>query len=149
MTLLRVNSGDSDFKRLVALLDRDLNGRYGNLQSVYDGFNAVESIDTAVVAKMDDRAVGCGCFKPFDGDTVEIKRMFVLPEHRGKGIAGRILDELERWAIESGFSRSVLETGVKQTEAVGLYQKKGYARIENYGQYAGMKNSVCFEKRLQ
>jgi putative acetyltransferase len=148
LTLLRCNSDNPDFKRLVALLDRDLNGRYGDLQSDYDQFNVVELIDTVVVARMDDQAVGCGCFKPFDGDTVEIKRMFVVSDHRGKGIAGRILDELEHWAVESGFSRSVLETGIKQTEAIGLYQKKGYAKIENYGQYIGMENSVCFGKRL-
>lgn len=75
--------------------------------------------------------------------------MYVQPEHRGAGIAKRILAELEAWAFELGFFKAILETGKGQPEALGLYEKCGYNRIENYDQYAGMKNSVCFNKELK
>jgi putative acetyltransferase len=148
LTLIRVNSGDEDFKLLVGLLDQNLSERNGTQQTWYDQFNVVGALATVVVAKMDDQPAGCGCFKQFDKDTVEIKRMFVKVEYRRRGIAGRILKELEVWAAEIGFSRAVLETGKKQTEALDLYRKNGYGRIENFGQYAGDENSVCFAKSL-
>jgi GNAT superfamily N-acetyltransferase len=80
--------------------------------------------------------------------TVEIKRMFVRPKQCGKGLASSVLRELESWAQELGYTHAILETGRKQAEAIGLYQKYGYKRIENYGQYQGMANSVCFGKNL-
>lgn len=75
--------------------------------------------------------------------------MYVSPESRGKGVATKILSELERWAAEQGFVKCILETGKKQAEAIGLYQKNGYASIPNYGQYAEVESSVCFEKKVQ
>jgi GNAT superfamily N-acetyltransferase len=101
-----------------------------------------------VVAYEGDRAVGCGAVKSYDADTMEVKRMFVLPEERGKRIAALILDELDRWAVESGYSHCVLETGEKQPEAIALYIRCGYERIPNYGQYAEVATSVCFQKTL-
>jgi len=77
---------------------------------------------------------------------MEVKRMFVLPEFRGKGIATKILVELENWAKELLYNKCVLETGKRQPDAIALYEKNGYLKIPNYGQYANMENSVCFEK---
>ena len=98
---------------------------------------------------MDDVPVGCGAIKEFATDMMEVKRMFVKQEYRGKGIAGKILAELETWAFEMGYSKCVLETGKRQVEAVALYMKSGYRIIPNYGQYIGMDNSLCFEKVLE
>lgn len=75
--------------------------------------------------------------------------MFTSAEARGRGIASRILDELESWALELGYSKCILETGFKQPEAIALYQKNGYSRIDNYGQYAGVETSLCFEKEVR
>jgi GNAT superfamily N-acetyltransferase len=72
--------------------------------------------------------------------------MYTLPEMRGQGVAGQVLSALEDWACELGYEKCVLETGKKQPEAIRLYEKSGYRRIQNYGQYAGVENSVCFEK---
>jgi putative acetyltransferase len=149
LTLIRTNSDDEDFKNLVVLLDQQLNERNGSLQAKYDKFNVVRSIGTVVVARMDNEPAGCGCFKPFDKETIEIKRMFVKPENRRMGIAAGILLELEKWAAGLGFSRSILETGKKHLEAINLYKKSGYAQIENFGQYAAMETSVCFAKNLK
>ena len=74
--------------------------------------------------------------------------MFVLPEFRNKGLASMVLSALENWAKELGYQTCVLETGKKQPEAIALYEKAGYRQIPNYGQYAGIENSVCFEKKL-
>ncbi|MBL8183523.1 MAG: GNAT family N-acetyltransferase, partial [Blastocatellia bacterium] len=73
---------------------------------------------------------------------------FTIPDHRGKGIAAMVLDELEKWALELSCTRCVLETGKKQPEAIRLYTKCGYSLIPNYGQYAEMENSVCFAKEI-
>lgn len=79
---------------------------------------------------------------------MEVKRMFTLPEKRGKGLASAILKELESWAKELGYKTTILETCKRQTEAVTLYNKCGYQVIPNYGQYIGIDNSICFEKEL-
>lgn len=97
---------------------------------------------------MQEDAVGCGAFKEFNDETVEIKRMFVPDEQRGKGIASKVLKELEAWALELGYTTCILETGKRQPEAIALYKKNGYELIPNYGQYAGVENSVCFQKVL-
>lgn len=74
--------------------------------------------------------------------------MFTHPSSRGKGVAGKVLSELEKWGKELRARRFVLETGKKQVEAIRLYEKSGFVRIPNYGQYKGIVNSVCFEKNI-
>ena len=75
--------------------------------------------------------------------------MYTSPESRGKGIATKILAELEKWAMELSCHMCVLETGKRQLEAIRLYKKNGYRLIPNYGQYTNMENSVCFEKEMK
>ena len=74
--------------------------------------------------------------------------MYTLPESRGKGIATKVLIELENWAAELSYEKCILETGKRQPEAIRLYTKNRYKLIPNYGQYVNMDNSVCFEKYL-
>lgn len=148
LTLIRCNSNNIDFRFLTGLLDSDLDSRYGELQKQYNKHNQIEFIDTVILASINCTVVGCGCFKRFDEQTAEIKRMFVKKEYRGQGIARTILAELEKWATENGFNRTILETGIKQHEAIGLYIKNGYYKIPNYGQYAGNANSVCLKKDI-
>lgn len=148
LKLLRTNSDNTDFRELVALLDEDLRIRDGEEHSFYAQFNKIDKIRHAVVAYQNGEAVGCGAIKDFGENAAEIKRMFVKPEWRGQGIAKRILSELEIWAAELNYSECILETGKKQPEAIGLYQKSGYQIIPNYGQYEGVENSVCMRKRF-
>ncbi len=75
--------------------------------------------------------------------------MYVLPEKRGHGIASLVLRELEAWAKELNYTSCILETGYKQPEAISLYKRNLYNIIPNYGQYAGVESSVCFEKVLE
>ena len=146
--LIRTNSGNPDFNGLVRLLDQDLQVRDGAEHAFYAQFNKVSAIRYAVVAYRGDESVGCGAFKEFTGELVEIKRIFVQPAHREQGIAQAILAELEQWAQELHYTGCVLETGKNQPEAIRLYQKVNYQVIPNYGQYAGVENSVCMQKEI-
>lgn len=146
--LKRTTSEDPDFIALVRLLDADLARRDGNDHSFYSQFNKIDKIRHAIVAYEEGKPVSCGAMKEFDAESMEVKRMYTLPECRGKGIAGQVLNGLEKWAGELAYKRCVLETGKRQPEAIELYKKKGYQVIPNYGPYAGIENSVCFEKEL-
>lgn len=145
----RTNSNDPNFQNLVVLLDRDLAIRDGEEHSFFAQYNKITSINHVVVAYENGLAVGCGAIKAYSEDIVEIKRMFVLEANRGKGIASLVLLELEKWAKELGYKKCILETGIKQPEAISLYTKNQYVRIKNYGQYADIANSVCFEKEVK
>ena len=148
LTLIRTNSNNADFIQLVALLDKDLAVRDGDEHAFYAEFNKVDSIKQVVVAYQNGMPVACGAIKPLSETAAEVKRMFVHPDYRKKGIAAKILTELEAWATELTFEECVLETGRKQPEAIGLYQKVGYQVRPNYGQYIGVDNSVCMAKPL-
>lgn len=148
MQVKRTDSGDKDFVELVRHLDADLARRDGEEHAFYAVFNKIDSIKYVVVAYENGIALGCGAIKEFALDTMEIKRMYVTPESRGKGVATKVLNELENWASEMSFAKCVLETGKRQAEAIALYKKNGYQQIPNYGQYVNVENSVCFEKKL-
>ncbi len=146
MEIIRTDSSNVDFQVLVKLLDAYLSIKDGDDHEFYDQFNKITNIGHVVVVYCDGLPVGCGAFKEFTPDKVEIKRMFVQPDHRGQGIAGIILTELEKWAFGVGYKSCILETGKKQYEAIRLYEKSGYKRISNYGQYKDVENSICMEK---
>ncbi len=146
--LKRCDSSNEDFLALTLALDADLTARNGQGQQAYDGYNRIAGLSTVLLATVQGRAVGCGCFKAFAPDTAELKRIFVLPHYRGRGIARQLVRGLEEWAGEQGFRTIILETGLLQQEAIRLYESCGYRRCENYGQYAGMPDSVCFTKAL-
>jgi GNAT superfamily N-acetyltransferase len=128
--------------------------------------DAQEVIDPAAVvvtllARVDGVAVACGSVRDVSGTddnrghgtshgaaTGELKRVFVLAEHRGRGVARRLTVELERAVRQVGFRRLVLETGTAQPEAMALYASLGYEPIESYGRYAGEPEQRCFGKRL-
>jgi GNAT superfamily N-acetyltransferase len=148
INIIRTSSDNHDFIELVRLLDADLAIRDGEQHTFYDQFNKIDNIRYVVVAYEDNKPAGCGAIKEFSPDSTEVKRMYVLPENRKKGIASKILAELEIWGRELSYSKCILETGKGQPEAIELYIKNGYILIPNYGQYAGVENSLCFEKRL-
>lgn len=146
--LLRTNAMNLDFIELVKFLDADLQIRDGEEHSFYNQFNKLNDIKHVVMAYDNEIPIGCGAIKEYEPSAAEIKRMFVSPNSRGKGIATKILTELEHWAKELSFVKCILETGINQPEAIGLYKKNGYKNIANYGQYENVENSVCFEKIL-
>ncbi|HEY1024004.1 MAG TPA: GNAT family N-acetyltransferase [Sphingobacteriaceae bacterium] len=149
LELIRTTSDHADFRALVVLLDQDLAIRDGEEHAFYAQYNKIDKIGHVIVAYDNGRAVACGAIKHYADQTAEVKRMFVLPEFRGNGIAGFVLRDLEKWAAELDYSECILETGKKQPEAIRLYQKCGYELIPNYGQYAGVENSVCMKRAVR
>lgn len=146
---IQTDSQSVDFQLLVQALDADLKVRDGDEHAFYAQFNTIEALKHVIVAYEGSTPVGCGAFKHHSAEAAEVKRMYVALTHRGRGIASGVLAELEAWASALGYSKCILETGTKQPEAIGLYQKNQYQLIANYGQYAGLANSVCFEKTLK
>ncbi|WP_268847234.1 GNAT family N-acetyltransferase [Flavobacterium aestivum] len=149
ITIKRTTSESADFQKLVVLLDEALRIKDGEDHDFYAQHNTLDKINHVVVCYQDNVAIGCGAFKEFDSNAVEIKRMFVHPDYRGKGIASSVLKELEIWASELHYTNCVLETGRNNPEAIALYQKSGYEIIPNYDQYENIDTSVCLKKSIQ
>ena len=101
-----------------------------------------------LVVRDEGRAIGCGGVCRFDETRAELKRMYVVPDARGRGLGRQLLVELEAEARRLGYAGIVLETGDRQPEALGLYESAGYERIPCYGIYATRALSLCFEKHL-
>ncbi len=139
---------------LIRELSTELAGRYPGLYGG-DGAGAFKPQDVLVaraaflVAWRGDEAIGCGALRPMDEvDVVEIKRMFVRPAARDNGVGRIILSALETQAREFGYRIARLETGLRNPEAIALYERAGYQRIPCYGIYVNEPLSVCFEMML-
>jgi putative acetyltransferase len=145
----RTTSIDPDFQLLISQLDHELWNELKEDQATYDQYNKVPDIKTAVLVYVNNQAVACGCFKEYDANTVEIKRMFVQKAFRGKGLSKKILRELEEWALEKSYQYAVLETSIHFATARNLYEASGYSIIPNYPPYAGLAESVCMKKELK
>lgn len=147
MKLIRTTPAHPAYKTLIKALDLELTITDGDEHGFYDQFNSSEDIKYVVVAVEKEKPLACGAIKAYTDDTLEVKRMYTAPPERGRGLAIDLLNELERWAHELGYRHLILETGSRQLAAIRLYEKYGFAQMaENYGQYAGVSNSVCFEK---
>jgi GNAT superfamily N-acetyltransferase len=141
----------ADAKRLIAALDEHLASRYSADQRFGPNLRPEQvatGLGTFVIARDGGRAVGCGALRRLDETTAELKRMYVEPDLRGRGIAREILDHLEAAARAMGIRRLVLETGIYQAEAIGLYRRAGFNPVRCWGEYEGVLTSVCFEKNL-
>lgn len=147
--IIRTDSSNPDFQNLVRELDKDLAIRDGEDHAFFAQFNKIAAIKHVVLVYEQESPVACGAIKEYEPSVMEVKRMFVPLEKRNKGIASMVLKELETWAKELNYKKCILETGgEKQPEAIRLYNKNNYIQIPNYGQYAEVKSSVCFEKLL-
>jgi GNAT superfamily N-acetyltransferase len=152
-----MRSGPEPFDRpdVVALCEAqqaEMRGRYGGEADIGPTREAAMFVPPGgvflVVRDGDGRAVACGGVARFDERRGELKRMYVVPELRGRGLGRRLLGELETAARRLGYRALVLETGDLQPEALGLYRSAGYERIPCYPPYDSRTLSLCFEKRL-
>src|SRR5713226_7650321 len=140
-----------DAQRLVTALDAGLAEIYLPEQRFGPNLKAqhLESgRGTFLVARDNGQPVGCGAFRLLDRATAEVKRMYVEPEHRGKGVGRAVLARLEAAATQLGARRLVLETGIHSPEALALYRGTGFRPIDCWGEYATSPTSVCMEKIL-
>jgi putative acetyltransferase len=146
--VVRVVDTDSpDFSMLSSKLEAELELRYPGLSE--DEPTAAPDFSIALVAYLGDAAVGCGAMRELEPGVGEVKRMFVVPEARGMGAARRVLGKLEAQAFALGFSALRLGTGLRQPEALALYESSGYRRIPLFGEYEGADVCVCYEKTLR
>lgn len=144
----RTDSTNQDFINLVVSLDKYLSGINGEEDSFFKSFNKIEDLQYVLVAYINNVPVGCGALKKYSSDTLEVKRMFVDPDYRGRKIAQQIVAELELWAKELSYNFCVLETSLEMKSAVALYKSVGYLEIPKYGQYKEVETSICFQKEL-
>ncbi len=141
--------GSSDAKTLIAALDAYLADNYppDAIFGLHDDDHDPDRM-VFLIARIDDRPVACGAIRSLDADAAEVKRMFVVPELRGSGLARRLLGDLETIAMGRRHSVLRLETGNRSVPALALYRSSGYREIPLYGEYVGCEYSICFEKRL-
>lgn len=147
------NPNDVISQQLMAALTAELSGRYDENTAVDvtrmpELHNVTQDDVQFVIVWRNEQAIGCGAIRPIDANVTEIKRMYVHPSARGHGISRKILAKLEALAQDAGFSKTRLETGINQPEAIKLYETSGYTQIPCYGIYAQNPDSLCYEKEL-
>lgn len=147
ISIIRTNSENHEFKKLVQLLNSDLAERDGESHPLSQ-YNTIDNIKYVVLAYENYIPIGCGAIAEYDLNTMEIKRVYVLPEVRGKRIATKVLSELESWAKELARFKCILFTGTNQPEANRLYERNGYRQIQKYGKLAEIADSLCFAKEI-
>ena len=135
--------------RLRDQMDAELAPRYADLRALRGPRRAVDpaSVRVTYVAYDGERPVGTASLRLAHGEH-EVKRVYVAPTHRRLGLAARLLDALGTWALDAGVRRIVLQTGIRQPDAVALYQREGWQPIEPFGEYVGDTISLCFSKEL-
>ena len=96
-----------------------------------------------------DQLAGCGAYRQFNATTCELKRMYVRPFVRGKGIGKQLYKHLYTAARQAGYKRMILETGLRQPEAIHLYRGLGFQQIPCFGEYEQDEFSICFEQAIE
>jgi putative acetyltransferase len=136
---------------LIGALSAELARRYDYMEDGSGGFKPEDALGPRgafVIGRVGGDPVACGAIRPLERDVAELKRVFVKVGFRGRGYSKAVVRELERQARARGYRVMRLETGVRQPEAISLYESLGYHRIPNYGEYRDSSLSVCFEKGL-
>lgn len=141
--------GDDVTATLIAELQGEMTVRYGTPDSTPVDPAQFDPPDGAfVVARLGRHPVGCGGLRRHDERSAELKRIYVRPTHRRRGLASALLAELEARAHSAGYRRLVLETGAVQPEAIALYERHGYTPVAGFGHYADAELSLSFARDL-
>ena len=148
MELKIVDKDSRDFLFLADKLDEYYFQIVGDVQLKYAGVNKPHNFNGLCVVYEDGQPVGCGSWKKIDDTTAEIKRIYVLPEHRRKGVASMVVKAMETDAEKQCFKHFILETARTTMDSANLYLSLGYKEIDYYGSPAGAENCRCFEKNL-
>ena len=148
LALRAVPYDDPDATRLIGAMEVELTARYGDGGLSPAAPQDFQPPGVFLVADLDGAAVACGAVRPMSGGVGEVKRMYVAPEARGRGVARSLLAALVAHARSSGMSRLQLETGTEQPEAVGLYESEGWTPIAPFGHYADDPRTRCYALEL-
>jgi len=144
------DGNNKDFQRFYLSTEEYYSRIVGGVQNRkgFIPYNISQSIGTVIIAYIDNLAVGCAGLKEYSGTDAEIKRVWVEPEYRRQHIAEDMMKMLEKLAKKKQFQRTVLQTREAMREAVSLYEKLGYYRINNYPPYDKLDGAVCYAKNL-
>jgi GNAT superfamily N-acetyltransferase len=141
----------AESRQLLAEVTAEIDRIYDNPDSTEPALTGTEGPQAAFLIARDSEsgaAVGCVALRPFTPHIGEVKRMYVRPAARGRGISRQLMDQLEQLARGRGFTEIRLETGLRQPGAIHLYESIGYGRIPGYGEYKDEPENVCFAKKL-
>lgn len=144
------DGNNSDFQRFYLATEEYYSSIVGGEKNRkgFIPYNISQNIGIVVIAYIDDIAVGCAGLKSYSDIDVEIKRVWVEPVYRRRHIAVDMMQMIENKAKEQHFTRTILQTREAMAEAVSLYEKLGYYRIENYPPYDKLEGAVCYAKDL-
>ena len=144
------NGNNEDFQKFCIKTEKFYSSIVGGLKNrvAFVPYNISDSITDVLIASVSGVAVGCAGLKAYSDSDVEIKRVWVDPEFRGKHISTAMMDALEKKALELGFKRTILQTRPQMEEAVHLYTKRGYVLVDNYPPYDKLEGAICFAKEL-
>lgn len=148
MHLQIVEADNKDYAMLAQKLDEYYFELVGDIQFKYAEVNKPYNMNAICVVYENDEPIGCGAWKKIDDETAEIKRIYVLPQHRRKGAASMIVTEMEKDAAKTGRRRFILETARTTMDSASLYLSLGYEEIDYYGSPAGAENCRCFKKEI-
>lgn len=148
MKLQFVTPASQDFRFLAAKLDEYYFELVGDIQLRYAEPNRPENMNALAVVYENGQSIACGAWKAVDAHTAEIKRIYVLPEHRRKGAATLLIRELEADAAKAGYRKLILETATSTADSRNLYLSLGYTQTDYYGSPAGAENCLCFHKEI-
>ncbi len=146
ITVLDVDPGDERLVPLIAALRAELDALYP--EEITFDHPTVTGTAHYLLALADGQVAGCCALQPRASGEAELKRMYVVPALRGNGIAGTLMTDVHRVAVERGWSRLTLETGVRQPDAITVYERAGFTPIPNYPPYDQWDLSVCYAKAL-
>ena len=148
MKVRLVGPDSQDYAMLAQKLDEYYFELVGDIQFKYAEVNKPHNMNAVCVVYEGDEPIACGAWKKIDDETAEIKRIYVLPEHRRKGAASMIVTAMEADAVKTGRKRFILETTRTTADSASLYLSLGYEEIDYYGSPAGAENCRCFKKEI-
>lgn len=151
IVIKEVSYDDTDFICLCDELDSFLNCAIGgeDKREKYKKFNHLDTMDHVIVAYDDEAPVGCAALRKYSDENIEVKRVFVREDYRGKNIAGMLIENLIAYSKNMGYTRMILETGEFLKASVRLYLRYGFEKIPNYGEYADMSESFCMARSIK
>lgn len=148
MEIKFVDAENADLHLLAAKLDEYYFEIVGEVHKRYAKYNDPHLFGCRAVAYIGGKPAGCGCWKRIDERSVEVKRIYVMPEYRRQGVASAVIGAVERDAAQHGYTHAILETARTTADSAALYLKLGYRVMLYYGSPAGADNCLCFEKEL-
>ena len=149
MESIITNERDERFIELTKELDNEYFQLHGDIVNKYAEYNDLKDPHIVILVLNWGNPIACASFKLFDKDTIEIKRVYVKKRYRRKGIAYKMVKQLEKLAMEENFRYSVIETGSENTAAIDLYKKLDYEIVDNFGFFKDDDLCICMKKEFK